>query len=76
MVPDAGNYSFSKDGMMITIAVRDHCSDPTHDVAFMSRLIQDHFMETYNFAVRYPRIIGVLMSPRSSENPVIYPAEI
>ena len=33
-------------------------------------------METYNFAIRYPRIIGVLMSQKSSENSVIYPAEI
>ena len=29
LVPDAGNFSFSKDGMMITIAVRNHCTTLT-----------------------------------------------
>ena len=76
LVSDAGNFSFSKDGMMTTIAVRDHRSHHAHDIAFTSHLIQDHFMETYNFAIRYPRIIGICVSPKSAENPVIYPAEI
>jgi eukaryotic translation initiation factor 2C len=33
-------------------------------------------MEVYNMQIRFPKIIGVRVSPKNADNPVIYPAEI
>jgi hypothetical protein len=48
LIHDACNFSFSKGGIMTTIAVGDHCSHHTHNIYLMPHLIHDHIMETYN----------------------------
>ncbi|KAG6832694.1 hypothetical protein H0H92_012266 [Tricholoma furcatifolium] len=38
--------------------------------------VEEYFKATYNITVRYPHVIGVRLTPKNADNPVVVPAEL
>ncbi|KAG6874285.1 hypothetical protein C0995_001510 [Termitomyces sp. Mi166 len=47
----------------------------TKDDREMSVQIQEHYRVAHNITIRYPNIVGVLLSPKKSDSPTVVPAE-